>query len=215
MTDGVRATHRSEIYQLKTSRPHHAEETETMLRANAVPELAQVDVEGIEVTLAAPDPFGAADTSVPYKDKVEASIEGISQQLPKEKFCQILFEVLKPDTEANQKPERLIEAMHWLVRSGQGGIEFKDMATKPEDRCAQYLSEDRSIVLYEFVDMDASAYPSLIHAQNIGRLAVCKKDWKAGSTQQRSADEGYTVPNIQAGQNMIIAQVPACNPKAR
>ena len=122
MTDGVRATHRSEIYQLKMSRPHHAEETETMLRANAVPELAQVDVAGIEVTLAAPDPFGAADTSVPYKDKVEALIEGISQQLPKEKFCQVLFEVLKPDAEAYQKPERLIEAMHWLVRSGRGGI---------------------------------------------------------------------------------------------
>ena len=115
MIDVVRATHRSEIDQLQADRQPDAEETVTLLRATAVPQLAQVDVEGIEVTLAAPDPFDAANASASCKDKVETLIEGICQQLPKEQFCQILFELVKPDTEANQKAEHPIGAIHWLV----------------------------------------------------------------------------------------------------
>ena len=211
----VRATRQSEIDQMQAGRHPDEEEIENQLRENAFPQLAQVGVKGREVTLALTDSLDAANTDVPYRDKVEALVECVYQQLPKETFCQLLFELLKPDSATNQKPEHLIEAIRWLVRSGQGSIEFRHMDTNPEDRCAQYLSGDRSIMFCEFADMDASAYPSLIHVQNIGRVAVCKRAWKNGSTQHQSPDEGYTIPSLQVGQKMIIAQVPACNPVAR
>ena len=89
------------------------------------------------------------------------------------------------------------------------------MAVKPEDRCAQYLTEDRNFICFEFADMDASSYPAFTHVFNIGRVAVCKQALDFGSTYERSSDEGYKIPNLQVGQRMIIAQVPACNPLTR
>ena len=149
------------------------------------------------------------------RDKVEAIVEDVCQRMPNEVFCQMRVELIRPDVAANPQPEHLIEAMHWLVRSGQGIVQHNRMAVTPEDRCAQCLSQDRNFACFEFADMDASAYPSLIHVQNIGRVAVCKRAWKNGSTQHQSPDEGYTIPSLQVGQKMIIAQVPACNPVAR
>ncbi len=105
--------------------------------------------------------------------------------------------------------------MRWSVRSGQGAVQYTPMAVKPEDRCAQYLTQDRNFICFEFADMDASAYPALMHVYDIGRVAVCKQAWANGSAHNRSPDEGYTIPSLQAGQKIIIAQVPACNPMTR
>ena len=190
-------------------------ERKKALRETAAPEFAQVHMEGIEVTLAAPDPFVAADASAPFKGKVQALIYGINQQFPKEKYCQIVFEILSPDPDVDDKPKHLLEAMQRIVRYGQGVQEIKEPAAIPEDRCAQYLSEDRSVVHCEFADMDVSAFPALMFVASIGRTAACTRDWKAGSTYQRATDEGYAIPNVLAGQKMIITQVPACNPKTR
>ena len=128
----VRATRQIEIDQMQAGRHPDEEEIENQLRENAFPQLAQVGVKGREVTLALTDSLDAANADVPYRDKVEALVEGVYQQLPKDKFCQILFELIKPDSATNQKPERLIEAMQWLVGSGQGSIELRLMASNPD-----------------------------------------------------------------------------------
>ncbi len=80
--------------------------------------------------------------------------------------------------------------------------------TNPEDRCAQYLSEDRIFVHCEFPDVDVTAYPALMFVQNIGRLAICTRNWHAGNTRRRDDDEGCATPSVFAGRRVIIAQIP-------
>ena len=70
----VRATRQSEIDQMQAGRHPDEEEIENQLRENAFPQLAQVGVKGREVTLALTDSLDAANTDVPYRDKVEALV---------------------------------------------------------------------------------------------------------------------------------------------
>ena len=92
-----------------------------MLRDTAVPELAQVDMKGIEVTLvtlADPDPPTAAEAPSPFREKVQAMIDGINQQLPVEIFCQIVFEIPTTGQEGEEKPSHLSQALQRIVRFG-------------------------------------------------------------------------------------------------
>ena len=101
--------------------------------------------------------------------------------------------------------------MQRLVRFGQGLTEIKEIP-KPEERCAQYLTEDRGYVHCEFADMDATAYPALMFVQNIGQMALCTNKSCAGDARRRDDEEGCATPSVFAGRRVIIAQIPACNP---
>ncbi len=121
----VEATHRSEIDIFVKNRTSDADETEEAIRETAVPELARVGREGIEVTLADPEPSAAADASSPFRERFRAVLEGINQQLPSERSYQITFEVSMSDQDAEEKPRHLLQAMRRLVRFCQGVKEIK------------------------------------------------------------------------------------------
>ena len=63
--------------------------------------------------------------------------------------------------------------------------------------------------------MDATAYPALMFVQNIGQMALCTKNSRAGDARRRDDEEGYATPSVFAGRRVIIAQIPACNPATR
>ena len=70
MVDILKAIHQNEIDLIDKGRADDADETEEAICDTAASELAQVDMGGIEVTLAAPDPSTAADTSSPFTERV-------------------------------------------------------------------------------------------------------------------------------------------------
>jgi hypothetical protein len=188
----ARDLHNSEMELILADRPQDEQEIEDQLRQTAFPKVAQVDVFGMEDTPADEESLEVAVPEMPPmlalvdRDKVEVIVDDVYQRIPKETFCQLAIELIKPDVAASPQPEHVIEAVRWLVRSGQGAVQYTPMAVKPEDRCAQYLTQDRNFICFEFADMDASAYPALIHVYHIGRVAVCKQAWTNGSTYDRT-----------------------------
>ena len=56
----------------------------------------------------------------PFRERFEAVLEGINQQLPSERYSQIIFDISSSDESAEGKPEHLLQAMQRLVRFGQG-----------------------------------------------------------------------------------------------
>ena len=105
-----------------------------------------MDRDGIEVALAEPEPSAAADASSASRERFRAVLEGIKRQLQSERYCQITFEVSTPDQEAEEKPTHPLQAMQRLMRFGQGVKAIKESTAIPQDRCAQYRSEDRNFV---------------------------------------------------------------------
>jgi hypothetical protein len=146
------------------------------------------------------------------KDEVVEWTDGLQQQLTQEKFCCITIEFIPP--EERDYPDHIEEALEWLMRYGQGKVEWAFTTAKPESggRCAQYLADDGYRAHFVFADMQAATHPALSRVVNIGKIARCNADYDCGSAYGLVTDSGLKVPNLRRGQPMIITQVPACSP---
>ncbi len=115
--EAARDNHDNEMELINADRPQHLQETEDQLRQNAVPQVAQVYIFGMEDTPADEEPpESAAPDASPWRalrDKVETVVDGAYQRMPKEVFCQLTVELIRPDVATKPRPDHLIEAMRW------------------------------------------------------------------------------------------------------
>ena len=113
----ARDNHNCEMELIMADRPQNYQDIEDQLRQNAVPQVAQVYIFGMEDTPADEEPpESAAPNASPWlaiRDKVEAVVEGAYQRMPKEVFCQLTVELIRPDVATKPRPDHLIEAMRW------------------------------------------------------------------------------------------------------
>jgi hypothetical protein len=150
---------RASIYE---QQPQDWHDRARALRYEPDPPVATVVISDTEETPVEEDTVAIADEDaeawLAIKDRVEAVVEDIHDQLPREMYCRITVELLR--TVDKQRPDHLVEALDWLAKRGQGVVTETRITVKPENRCAQHLTDDGCFVRFEFADMDASTHPS-------------------------------------------------------